>query len=148
MDSFTWWRAWSHTRCTLKVVGKRGKTFEKTCTVCHILTIWILPAIFTPAVYSRMQQRWRYNLPQFFFNCDAHSLGTIFTPQTINSTAEIYTLLSSTRVPSADLNASITALLNIYPDVPALGSPFDTGNNTFGLNSQYKRFAAMGKYFR
>jgi hypothetical protein len=31
----------------------------------------------------------------------------------------------------------------LYPDVPSLNSPFGTGNNTFGLDSQYKRFASV-----
>lgn len=36
-----------------------------------------------------------------------------------------------------------TRILELYPDVPALGSPYGTGNETFGLSSQYKRFAAI-----
>ncbi|KAI3602599.1 extracellular triacylglycerol lipase precursor [Moniliophthora roreri] len=46
---------------------------------------------------------------------------------------------------SGDATLLVTAdqLLQLYPDVPALGSPFDTGNETFGLNSQYKRSAAI-----
>ncbi|KAJ7215194.1 triacylglycerol lipase [Mycena rebaudengoi] len=32
---------------------------------------------------------------------------------------------------------------NLYPDVPALGSPFGTGNETWGFNSEYKRAAAL-----
>jgi hypothetical protein len=130
-------------------VEKRSKYF-KSCIRCHILIIQTLPEIFTPAVHGRMQQRWRYDYLYFYF-CSTWLilfLGTIFTPQTINSTAEIYALISSIRIPSADLNASITTLLNIYPDIPALGSPFNTGNNTFGLNSQYKRYAAICKYFQ
>ena len=31
----------------------------------------------------------------------------------------------------------------MYPNNPALGSPFGTGNETFGFGSQYKRVAAM-----
>ena len=34
-------------------------------------------------------------------------------------------------------------ILTLYPDDPALGSPFGTGNETFGLSSEYKRAAAM-----
>jgi acetylcholinesterase len=75
-------------------------------------------------------------------------IGTIFTPQTINSTVEISALIRSTKTPSANLNASTATLLDIYPDIPALGSPFDTGNDTFGLNPQYKRCAAISEYFQ
>ena len=31
----------------------------------------------------------------------------------------------------------------LYPDIPALGSPFGTGNETFGFSSEYKQIAAI-----
>ncbi|KAJ7908703.1 esterase 1 [Mycena leptocephala] len=34
-------------------------------------------------------------------------------------------------------------LLELYPDIPSLGSPFSTGNNTFGLDGEFKRLAAI-----
>ena len=34
-------------------------------------------------------------------------------------------------------------LLQLYPDDPALGSPFGTGNNTFGAGAEYKLAAAI-----
>jgi hypothetical protein len=34
-------------------------------------------------------------------------------------------------------------LLQLYPNVPALGSPYNTGNETFGLNSVFKQAAAI-----
>lgn len=37
----------------------------------------------------------------------------------------------------------ILELLRLYPDDPALGSPFGTGNETFGAGAQYKRGAAI-----
>ena len=37
----------------------------------------------------------------------------------------------------------VARLLELYPDVPALGSPYGTGNETFGLSSQYKRASAI-----
>jgi hypothetical protein len=33
-------------------------------------------------------------------------------------------------------------LLKLYPDIPALGSPYNTGNETFGLSPQFKRIAS------
>ncbi|KAJ7023451.1 extracellular triacylglycerol lipase precursor [Mycena alexandri] len=72
--------------------------------------------------------------------------GTVFTPPAINSTEEIIdglvALFNPTASPTTELEQSIQTLLQLYPDIPALGSPFDTSNNTFGLNSQYKRAAA------
>ncbi|KAJ7835984.1 extracellular triacylglycerol lipase precursor [Mycena leptocephala] len=72
--------------------------------------------------------------------------GTIFTSTTINSTealTELTISLVSPSVSPATLNSSIQTLLQLYPDIPALGSPFNTGNNTFGLSSQFKRGAAI-----
>ncbi|KAM6501326.1 extracellular triacylglycerol lipase precursor [Amanita muscaria] len=41
------------------------------------------------------------------------------------------------------LQSHIQMLLQLYPDIPALGSPYNTGNNTFGLSSVYKQNAAI-----
>lgn len=43
----------------------------------------------------------------------------------------------------AQLDAAIDRLFELYPDKPALGSPFGTGNETFGLPTAYKRVSAM-----
>ncbi|KAJ7937846.1 esterase 1 [Mycena leptocephala] len=72
--------------------------------------------------------------------------GTAFTPQTINSTDEIHELVVEMASPSSSpttLENSTVTLLQLYPDIPALGSPYNTGNNTFGLSSQFKRTAAL-----
>ncbi|KAH6906700.1 triacylglycerol lipase 3 [Coprinopsis sp. MPI-PUGE-AT-0042] len=56
------------------------------------------------------------------------------------------TLLSPLLATSLDpvkLNKTIDRLLELYPDIPALGSPFGTGNETFGLPSIYKRTSAL-----
>ncbi|KIJ47803.1 hypothetical protein M422DRAFT_163417 [Sphaerobolus stellatus SS14] len=72
---------------------------------------------------------------------------TLFTSQTINSTEEIRQGLNNSFSPSARgeeaLTETIEKILELYPDIPALGSPFGTGNDTFGLSSQYKRSAAI-----
>ncbi|KAF9269888.1 alpha/beta-hydrolase [Marasmius fiardii PR-910] len=39
----------------------------------------------------------------------------------------------------------VQEVIDLYPDIPSLGSPFGTGNNTFGLSDGYKRSAAVGK---
>lgn len=74
-------------------------------------------------------------------------IGTIFTPPTINSEAEIHASIianfSPPFVQPSALESAAERLLQLYPDVPALGSPFNTGNETFGLSSQFKRAAAL-----
>lgn len=37
----------------------------------------------------------------------------------------------------------IDEILQLYPNDPALGAPFGTGNETFGLNPEFKRVAAV-----
>ncbi|KAJ6483953.1 extracellular triacylglycerol lipase precursor [Mycena sanguinolenta] len=72
--------------------------------------------------------------------------GTTFVPQTINSTEEILESILSLFSPSSSpttLEESAQTVLQLYPDIPALGSPFGTGQNTFGLSSQFKRAAAI-----
>lgn len=81
------------------------------------------------------------------------SLGTLFIPPTTDYTAEVITDLiianfSPPAVPSVSENQlenAASRLLELYPDIPALGSPFNTGNDTFGLSPGYKRISALCK---
>ena len=43
------------------------------------------------------------------------------------------------------LEAATQKILDLYPDDPTVGSPYNTGTDTFGLSSQYKRWAAICK---
>ncbi|KAF8802044.1 extracellular triacylglycerol lipase precursor [Phlegmacium glaucopus] len=73
--------------------------------------------------------------------------GTDFTSKTLVSTEDIrenfITSYSPPLVNPDILQATADRLLELYPDIPALGSPFNTGNETFGLDSGYKRAAAL-----
>ncbi|KAJ6484385.1 extracellular triacylglycerol lipase precursor [Mycena vitilis] len=73
--------------------------------------------------------------------------GTYFTTPLVNSTAFIESYLianyTTSTTSASELQTAIEQLLQLYPDVPALGSPFNTGNETFGLSSQFKRFSAI-----
>ncbi|KAF9497593.1 lipase [Pleurotus eryngii] len=73
--------------------------------------------------------------------------GTTFTPKFITTEDQIRQSIIANFTPSpfgpAVLAKSAETILQLYPDVPALGSPFGTGNETFGLSSQYKRAAAI-----
>jgi len=62
--------------------------------------------------------------------------GTIFVNTSTSTTAQVaeqVNWLEPVPLPQ-DI---MTKLLELYPDDPAVGSPFDTGNATFGLGSQY-----------
>ncbi|CAE7069209.1 unnamed protein product [Rhizoctonia solani] len=75
--------------------------------------------------------------------------GTLFVdgPATsINAGQDIIDWLTA-RFPGLYFGISnvtaIKELLRFYPTSPAAGSPYGTGNNTFGKSRQYKRFASL-----
>ncbi len=68
--------------------------------------------------------------------------GTLFTPTYINSTALI-TLALDVEEPIPPNMTVIDEVLTLYPDDPSFGSPFNTGNQTFGLSTDFKRAAAI-----
>lgn len=80
----------------------------------------------------------------------SHELeGTVF----VNSAGDLSTIgirnslisrLSPPLVPLVEINATVDELLKLYPDILALGSPYNTGNETFGFPSGFKRSAAIG----
>ncbi|KAL0567947.1 hypothetical protein V5O48_014043 [Marasmius crinis-equi] len=78
--------------------------------------------------------------------------GTLFEPQAPPNTSSDDTIrnmikLISRRPPGREkeIQQIIDRVLKAYPNIPSLGSPFGTGNNTFGLDRGYKRASAVGK---
>ncbi|KAJ4485298.1 esterase 1 [Lentinula aciculospora] len=77
--------------------------------------------------------------------------GTIFIPSTGNYTTEVITdiIVANFSPPAVSsisedqLENAAAHLLELYPDIPALGSPYNTGNDTFGLSPGYKRVSAL-----
>ncbi|EEB98077.1 hypothetical protein MPER_02479 [Moniliophthora perniciosa FA553] len=73
--------------------------------------------------------------------------GTILTPQSItgpDDTREgLFTLLAPSPAGDEALRNAIAELTNIYPDDPRFGSPYGTGNQTFGLDPEYKHYASI-----
>ena len=77
----------------------------------------------------------------------AHSnAGTLFTPRDF-PTEDISIWLNANATPSPSgpgaLKAAIDKVMSLYPDDPSAGSPFGTGNETFGTGPGYKREAAI-----
>ncbi|PSS22637.1 hypothetical protein PHLCEN_2v3064 [Hermanssonia centrifuga] len=77
-------------------------------------------------------------------------IGTAFISPTINITGatellEFFAILDRPDATQLDPSFIATAdeILILYPDDPALGSPFGTGNDTFGLDPEYKRITAI-----
>ena len=84
-------------------------------------------------------------------NGSVHKMaGTFFTPQWVSNDLEIELLLTEGALPwqlapppPPFLNA-LDRVLTLYPkDDPAAGCPYGTGNETFGLSSEFKRGAAI-----
>ncbi|KAI1795283.1 extracellular triacylglycerol lipase precursor [Ganoderma leucocontextum] len=74
--------------------------------------------------------------------------GTDFVPVQISTDEQLVEFIVVANNPFApsltpQFQTDVATLLTLYPDNPALGSPFGTGNETFGLSSQYKRAAAL-----
>ncbi|KAF5319134.1 hypothetical protein D9758_018627 [Tetrapyrgos nigripes] len=80
--------------------------------------------------------------------------ATLFTDQSVNSTQAISDMIlgSPPSTPNAspsqrkaqlqELQYILDETLALYPNISSLGSPFNTGNETFGLDPEYKRTAA------
>ena len=43
------------------------------------------------------------------------------------------------------LEATVDRILELYPEDPAVGSPYGTGNELFGLPASFKRHASLSK---
>ena len=74
--------------------------------------------------------------------------GTAFVPEQITTDEQLVELIVVASNPfapslSPQFQKDVATLLTLYPDNPALGSPFGTGNETFGLSSEYKRASAL-----
>ncbi|KAF5345457.1 hypothetical protein D9758_013642 [Tetrapyrgos nigripes] len=85
--------------------------------------------------------------------------ATLFTDQMTNSTQAIMDMIlgsppsppnaspSQRKIQLQKLRHILNETLVLYPNVASLGSPFGTGNETFGLNPEYKRTAAVSTDF-
>ncbi|KAK0460407.1 esterase 1 [Desarmillaria tabescens] len=70
--------------------------------------------------------------------------GTIFVPSDRDLSEDgIKDIINEFYGPPMIPSAVMDDLMMLYPDDPALGSPYGTGNDTFGFSSGYKRMAAM-----
>ena len=72
----------------------------------------------------------------------------MFTPRNIaseevlkNNIITNYTLPVGTQ---EELINVADKIIQLYPNLPARGSPYNTGNETFGLSSVFKQAAAIG----
>ncbi|KAL1946074.1 hypothetical protein VTO73DRAFT_15201 [Trametes versicolor] len=73
--------------------------------------------------------------------------GTQFVSTSLSSDDQLTQFFDNFVNPAGGASAAqqtqIEALIQLYPDDPAQGSPYGTGSNTFGLGSEYKRAASI-----
>lgn len=70
--------------------------------------------------------------------------GTIFVPTALPDNETIAAVSFATLQPGGLSRETLLQLFGqVYPNVPAQGSPFGTGNNTFGLSPVFKQAAAI-----
>lgn len=79
--------------------------------------------------------------------CADRNLGTFLSRTDFSSEQALKDYIIANYTPSVrapeELVDVVDKLLQLYPNVPALGSPYNTGNETFGFNSVYKQGAAI-----
>lgn len=73
---------------------------------------------------------------------DCEDEGTIFVSTKTNTTDQVVQQVQYQQA-TFFTNGTIDELLRLYPDDPAVGSPYNTGNDTFGLDAQFKRIASL-----
>jgi carboxylesterase type B len=73
--------------------------------------------------------------------------GLDYSSQFIKSTITKLCSPPLAGVTTTELSESIDELLTLYPDDPALGSPYNTGNETFGLDGSWKRATSISTLF-
>ncbi|KAF5350555.1 hypothetical protein D9756_008573 [Leucocoprinus leucothites] len=99
-----------------------------------------------PDIPSRLFARGQFARLPFISGTNLDE-GTVFIPATINSEGALRDFLvanfSPPIVQPSDLQGAVDRLFELYPDIPALGSPFNTGNNTLGRSAEFKRAAAI-----
>lgn len=69
--------------------------------------------------------------------------GTTFTPGGLKDENEIRDMVTSVLIPPVIPDDKFAGLLATLPNDPSQGSPFGTGNNTFGHDAQWKRAAGV-----
>ncbi|KAJ7151364.1 esterase 1 [Mycena crocata] len=105
------------------------------------------PGGFLPTLPSIMLRNGSFSRLPFIAGTNQDE-GTIFTPPNLNFSEQLIQELivldfSPPFTSSVDLQSAAHTIVHMYPSDPVLGSPYNTGNETFGMPTQYKRAAAI-----
>ncbi|KAF7356201.1 Carboxylic ester hydrolase [Mycena venus] len=106
------------------------------------------PGGFIPELPSKLMAKGHFSRIPFISGTNLDE-GTLFVDTSVTTVDDLRVYIAS-QLPGinpesnpAQMNATIDRMLELYPDDPALGSPFGTGNETFGLSKEWKRGAAI-----
>ncbi|KAB5588514.1 extracellular lipase [Ceratobasidium theobromae] len=102
--------------------------------------------VFLPELPSQSLRAGRFaKVP--FINGDELDEGTVFTNETTPETDELVIEWLTKQIPGLYFGinnvTAVKELLKFYPADPAAGSPYNTGNDTFGLAAQFKRLNSI-----
>ncbi|KAG2008150.1 lipase I [Coprinopsis cinerea AmutBmut pab1-1] len=101
------------------------------------------PGSLLPEIPSRLYSQGKFaRIP---YIAGTNHEGTLFATSDGNADLEagIIASVSPPLVDSTQFEQAIDGLMEQYPDVPALGSPYNTGDELFGFPSVYKRHSAI-----
>ncbi|KAF5310382.1 hypothetical protein D9611_012081 [Ephemerocybe angulata] len=99
-----------------------------------------------PDYASRLYEEGRFARLPFIAgtNRDEGTLFSIREPLTQDAIKDIIvTGYSPAATTEQELNRTVDKLLELYPEDPAVGSPYGTGEELFGLPASYKRVASL-----
>ncbi|SJK98002.1 uncharacterized protein ARMOST_01258 [Armillaria ostoyae] len=101
------------------------------------------PSGLLPDLPSRLWAQGRFAKLPFISGTNLDE-GTVLAAPILDFTeSRIRNYIAANFSPPAIPNRVLFRFLQLYPDDPILGSPYGTGNQTFGLPSGYKRLASM-----
>ncbi|KAJ7314434.1 extracellular triacylglycerol lipase precursor [Mycena albidolilacea] len=103
------------------------------------------PGGFIPDLPSKLVAEGHFSRIPFISGTNLDE-GTLFVDPSVATTDDLRLYIAS-QLPGisdpAQMNATVDRMMELYPDDPALGSPFGTGNETFGLSIEWKRGTAI-----
>jgi acetylcholinesterase len=107
---------------------------------------FVIDGKIIPDAPSKMLARGQFARKPFI-NGDTLDEGTSYPTRTVSTVDEMWTYFKSDYLNKDSTwlsnNETKTQLLQLYPDDPALGSPFNTGAELFGAGHEFKRASAI-----
>ncbi|KLT42256.1 alpha/beta-hydrolase [Cutaneotrichosporon oleaginosum] len=109
----------------------------------------VLPSAWAPSIdgdvvrqspYVSLENGTFSRVPVITGNCKDE--GTLFTDPTTPDNTTLRTVMDALVRAAVD-DTLVNATEAAYPNIPRIGSPFDTGNETFGLSPKFKQLAAV-----